>query len=129
MSNWKKVVIMFVIAVVLMISLIYATRTISHITGKSVVETEDTDSLAKCLTAQGAKMYGAYWCGHCQNQKKMFGEDFQYVNYIECDAQGENANPEECSKAGIGGDLTWIISGEQYPGEQSLEKLKELSGC
>ena len=33
-----------------------------------------TDALAQCLTAKGVKMYGAYWCSHCQNQKKAFGD-------------------------------------------------------
>ena len=32
-------------------------------------------------------MYGAYWCPHCQAQKKVFGESFQYVPYVECTQQ------------------------------------------
>ena len=125
----KRVIIMFAIAVVLMVSLLYATRKISQITGKSVLEINNTEEIAKCLTEKGAKMYGAYWCGHCQNQKKMFGEDFQYVDYVECDSNGENANPQTCYEAGIKGYPTWIINGNQYSGEQSLDKLKELGGC
>jgi thiol-disulfide isomerase/thioredoxin len=29
------------------------------------------DEFAKCLTDNGAKFYGAFWCPHCQAQKKM----------------------------------------------------------
>ena len=37
-------------------------------------------AFAKCLSAQQAKMYGAYWCPHCAEQKEMFGGAFQYVS-------------------------------------------------
>lgn len=66
------------------------------------------DSFAKCLTEKGVKMYGAYWCGHCANQKKAFGESFKYVNYIECaDENNRNIQLEVCVKAGIEGYPTW----------------------
>lgn len=130
MASGKKVAVIFVVAVVLMISLVYVTKNISKITGKAVADVEtNEEELAKCLTREGAKMYGAYWCGHCQNQKKLFGDSFQYIDYIECDAKGENPNPAACSSAGIEGYPTWVISGKKYPGEQSFEKLKELSNC
>ena len=38
------------------------------------------DSFAKCLSAKGVKMYGAWWCPHCKDQKESFGYSFQYVN-------------------------------------------------
>jgi len=41
------------------------------------------DELAQCLTSQGVKMYGAYWCPHCQDQKDDFGASFTYIDYIE----------------------------------------------
>jgi hypothetical protein len=91
--------------------------------------TANLDSFAKCLTQSGAKMYGAYWCGHCQNQKSLFGSFFQYVDYVECDSKGPNANPDACAAAGITGYPTWIINGQSYPGEQSIEKLSSLTGC
>src|SRR6266700_8112952 len=42
------------------------------------------DGFAQCLKDRGAKMYGAWWCPHCADQKEMFGFAFQYVNYVEC---------------------------------------------
>ena len=45
--------------------------------------------LAKKLAAAGAKMYGAFWCSHCYDQKDDFGAqamaDFPYV---ECFPEG-----------------------------------------
>jgi glutaredoxin len=87
------------------------------------------DNFAKCLTQKGAKMYGAYWCGHCKNQKELFGESFKYVTYIECDPKGDGAKPELCIQNNVQGFPTWIIDGKYYEGEQSLETLSSLTGC
>ncbi len=46
------------------------------------------DTFAKCLAAKQAKMYGAYWCPHCAEQKEMFESSFQYVPYVECGVPG-----------------------------------------
>ena len=70
------------------------------------------DEFALCLSGKGITMYGAYWCPHCQNEKKAFGDSFRLVNYIECPA----------SSAG-GPD------GKRFEGEMGLEKLSEASGC
>jgi glutaredoxin len=88
------------------------------------VKTNNLDDFAKCLKSKGATMYGAEWCPHCQEQKKMFGDSFKYVNYVECPE-----NQVLCEQMGVTGYPTWIINGVSYPGAQSLEKLKELTGC
>jgi len=82
------------------------------------------DTFAKCLTEKGVTMYGTEWCSHCQNQKKEFGKSFQYINYVDCDRQ-----KLECNKAGVKGYPTWVIDGENYPGEQDLYYLASLSEC
>lgn len=87
------------------------------------------DNLAKCLTSKGIKMYGAYWCPHCQNQKNEFGDSFEYIDYVECDANGPGGNPQACKDAGIKGYPAWIIDGMQYSGEQKLSTLAKLAGC
>ena len=89
----------------------------------------DSDGFAKCLTEENVKMYGAFWCPHCQNQKELFGSSFQYVDYVECDPSGAEARPELCKEKKIQGYPTWEIKGNLYPGELSLEKLSELAGC
>ena len=87
--------------------------------------TSALDDFAKCLTDKGAVMYGAYWCPHCQNEKKAFGNSFQYVNYVECPKE-----PQKCLALGVDGYPTWIFSdGKRLVGEQGLEKLAGESGC
>src|SRR3989338_258050 len=89
------------------------------------------DGFAQCLTEQNVTMYGAYWCPHCQNQKKIFGNAFQYVAYVECATPGlPNVMTKEGEEAGVEGYPTWInASGEIVAGEQSLEELATFSGC
>jgi len=59
----------------------------------------------------------------------MFGSSWQYLNYVECDPNGDNANPELCQEKGIEGYPTWIINGMKYSGEVQLSRLGELTGC
>jgi hypothetical protein len=87
------------------------------------------DKLAQCLSAKGAKMYGAYWCSHCADQKKEFGTSFKYIDYIECDPQGANSKTALCQEMGVQGYPTWIINGQLYPGKQSFDQLASYSGC
>lgn len=88
------------------------------------------DDFAKCITDKGAKFYGAYWCPHCKNQKALFGESMQYVNYVECAIEGQpQVQTQDCTDAGISGYPTWIINGEAYPGEQTLSDIARLTGC
>jgi len=86
------------------------------------------DNFAKCLTEKGAAMYGASWCSHCKNQKKMFGSSWQYVNYVEC-ASSDGGQTQACKDKGITGYPTWDISGEFLSGEISLQVLSDKSGC
>ena len=86
-------------------------------------------ALAKHLTAIGVKMYGAFWCPHCYEQKQLLGKAaFPEINYIECDPQGKNPQPQTCAAAGVQSYPTWTIKGETYRGTQSLEKLAKASG-
>lgn len=49
------------------------------------------------------------------------------IDYIECDAKGQNARPLLCQAAGIKGYPTWEIEGELYLGVQFWERLADLS--
>lgn len=96
----------------------------------AIIEEVSTKELAQCLTESGAKFYGAYWCGHCSNQKELFGDDVQYLTYIECDPGGENPDPEACRQAGIKAFPTWILGdGTALVGTQQLETLAEKADC
>ena len=83
------------------------------------------NQFAQCLSEKGVVMYGADWCPRCQNEKKAFGNSFQYVNYVECPKE-----PQKCLALGVDGYPTWIFSdGKRLVGEQGLEKLAGESGC
>lgn len=86
-------------------------------------------ALAKHLTSVGAKMYGAYWCPHCHDQKDLFGQQaWREVTYVECAPDGQNAQPQVCQTAGIEGYPTWEINGKKLSGTQTLQQLAEASG-
>jgi hypothetical protein len=87
------------------------------------------DEFAQCLTDNGVKMYGTWWCSHCQNQKELFGNSFEKINYIECSNKAREIK-QECKDAGVEGFPTWqFVDGSLASGEQSLESLAEKSGC
>ena len=84
--------------------------------------------LAKYLNQIGARMYGSYKCSHCNAQKALFGDAAKYVNYVECDPSGPNAQPNLCFSRGIMNYPTWEINGRYYEGAKSLPELSNLSG-
>lgn len=46
-------------------------------------------SLSKRLQEAGAKMYGAFWCSHCLDQKQEFGKEaMSSFPYVECFPNG-----------------------------------------
>jgi len=93
--------------------------------GGVTVPTGKYDTFAQCLASKKLTMYGASWCPHCKAQKALFGDSFKYASYVEC-----TTNPNLCLQNGIQGYPTWIdANGQKYEGEQSLEKLSEISGC
>ncbi|KAH7690148.1 Thioredoxin-like protein [Dioscorea alata] len=89
-------------------------------------------SLAEHLHSIGAKMYGAFWCTHCQEQKQMFGKEAaKKIDYVECYPDGIGKDRKiafECILAGVEGFPTWIINGQHIDGERELKDLAEISG-
>jgi glutaredoxin len=96
--------------------------------GDAMIAATPEASLAQHLAATGSTMYGAYWCPHCADQKAMFGDAVDQLPYVECAADGENAQPDLCSAKGVQAYPTWEINGQLYPGVKSLEDLAQLSG-
>ncbi len=86
--------------------------------------------LAQCLTEKGVKFYGAYWCGHCQSQKKAFGDDMRYVNYVECDPNGKDSKTQECIDAGVNSYPSWFFPGQGLEvGVMGMETLAQKANC
>jgi hypothetical protein len=88
-------------------------------------------TLAAHLQKTGAKLYGAWWCPHCYEQKQLFGREAVQASFkslaIECAEDGVQSQIELCRQQEIKGFPTWIIKGQKYPGVQSPAKLAELS--
>lgn len=85
----------------------------------------EIDKFAQCIAEKKLTMYGAYWCPHCQSQKKLFGESFKYVPYVECTQQ-----EKLCIEKKIDGYPTWIDDdGNRYSGELSFQKISEITSC
>lgn len=88
------------------------------------------DGFAQCTNEAGFIMYGAFWCPHCQDQKSRFGSSFDYVNYVECDARGKDAQPELCEEKDIKSYPTWIAEdGTVYNAVLSLERIASITDC
>jgi uncharacterized membrane protein len=86
-------------------------------------------NLAVHLSESGARMYGASWCPHCQDQKALFGRSASRLPYIEC-STGRQGSPQTavCRELGIKIYPTWIINGTRTEEVMSLQKLATASG-
>ncbi len=88
------------------------------------------DSFAQCITQAGAKMYGAFWCPHCNDQKASFGSGWQYVTYIECSTPDGTDQLPVCAAAGISGYPTWVFAdGSRIEGIASFPQLAAKTSC
>jgi hypothetical protein len=112
-STWTYIIIVLIIIIG-----IYAYKNIN----KEPIGPGQYDEFAQYLTEQGVIMYGTEWCSHCKNNKALFGNSFQYINFVDCDY-----DRDACIEAGISGYPTWDVNGKNYPGEQSLERLAQLT--
>ena len=84
-------------------------------------------AIAERIQKAGGKMYGAFWCSHCYNQKNELGiEAAKYFEYIECDKDGVDNQFPLCRSKKIKGYPTWELNGELYPGEKDLGELEKL---
>jgi hypothetical protein len=88
------------------------------------------DNFAQCLASKQAKMYGLYWCPHCQEQKEKFGESFHYVPYVECAVKGSSELAPECKIAGVKLFPSWQFGADPpKEGVLSLDALSDKTGC
>jgi hypothetical protein len=88
------------------------------------------DNFAKCMSEKDAKMYGAFWCPHCKEQKATFGNSWKYVNYVECSTPDGQGQLPICTQAGVSGYPTWeFANGSRSSGALSLSELSLKTGC
>lgn len=123
-SNQKqKRFLLYVVILILLAGSFYAGR---------YYKNHKYDSFAKCLASKGAKMYGLYWCPHCADQKRMFGDAFHYVPYVECAVgpPGSGRMTPVCQAAGVKLFPSWQFGADApKEGVLSLEDLSAKTGC
>lgn len=88
------------------------------------------DSFATCIKDSGATFYGAFWCPHCQEQKKMFGKSAKLLPYVECSAPSGRGQTQVCIDAKVESYPTWqFADGSRVSGTQSFEALAQKTAC
>jgi len=79
-----------------------------------------TQEIAECI-GDKSTLYIQLGCHACETQKNMFGENYQYLNIIDC--------VFESCPTDIKVTPTWKIGNQYYEGVQSIETLQELTKC
>lgn len=88
------------------------------------------DTLATCLKDKGAVFYGAFWCSHCNDQKKEFGGLVKLLPYVECSTPDGNGQTQICIDKKIEGYPTWeFADGSRLNGKVPLATLAEKTSC
>jgi hypothetical protein len=120
-SAWVRKIALVILAAAVVAGLYFLVR--HH-------QSSRLNAFAQCLGAKGAKMYGAYWCPHCESQKELFGSAFQYAPYVECGVKGSRSPAQACLDAGVKHYPTWVFAdGARVEGEHPLEFLSQETGC
>ena len=87
------------------------------------------EALAGHLDDTGAKFYGASWCPHCQQQKRLFRQASDSLPYVECSPAGRGGPTAlACRRENISNYPTWIIRNQRYEGVLEPNELAEYSG-
>ena len=120
---------MVYVYVVLVVALIAGLIIARQMKGPVAESVSKYDAFAECITNAGAKFYGAYWCPHCQAQKKLFDNSHK-LPYVECSTPNGQGQVQECADLEITGYPTWIFAdGSRGDGEQTFVQLGEKTGC
>ncbi len=102
--------------------------------GSAPAEPGKYDAFAQCLKDKGAVFYGAFWCPHCQAQKKLFGTSAKLLPYVECSTPDGKGQIKLCADKKISSYPTWeLADGTKIPIENSagvtLETLAAKTSC
>jgi glutaredoxin len=112
----SSVTIAIIVLVLIIAAVIIILRGVSP---PSVVNIDE--EFARCLGSKST-LYVLTTCTHCRDQEEMFGDNIQYLDIIKCDIERDKC-------LNITAVPTWIINGEEVVGVQTIDELKNLSGC
>ena len=84
---------------------------------------------ARFLSDNNIKMFSAYWCPHCHDQKQLFGKKaVKELTIVECAKDGKDNQYELCRQKEIQGFPSWEIKGEIFSGVKDLNDLAIMTG-
>ncbi len=103
----------------------------------TTVSSDRAMGVAKRLDAAGAKMYGAFWCSHCFEQKETLGAQAMMTGkfYVECFPDGWERGkqmagvclePLNGQGTKLQGFPTWVIRGKVVEGDKSVTELEKI---
>ena len=103
----------------------------------TTVSSQKAMAVAKRLDAVGAKMYGAFWCSHCFEQKETLGAEAMKSGkfYVECFPDGWERGkqmagvclePLNSEGKKLQGFPTWVIGGKVIEGDKSVAELEKI---
>ncbi len=79
------------------------------------------------LNDVGMVLYGSYLSPETKQQKNLFGNLADKLDYVECDQSGPFSNTDECISNNVSIYPTWVYQGKSYPGIQKLADLAKIS--
>lgn len=122
--NLKQIAGIGIVAVLLLLGISYGIQAYTAtLPGKY-------DGLAACLVDKGVMFYGAFWCPHCKDQKKLFGNSAKLLPYTECSAPDGKTQLQVCIDKEIKGYPTWIFADGTRKNEiLTPEQLATSVGC
>jgi len=127
MNNNAKI---FVSVIVLLIFGVIITVILRSNGGTIPIGPGKYDEFATCLKDKGAVFYGAFWCSHCQAQKKMFGASAKLLPYVECSTADGRGQTQICIDRKVSTYPTWEFADEsRLTGEVPLAQLAEKTSC
>ncbi len=118
-----KFFVIFIVIVVLLVG------GLGVFLNKDSLKPSNLDGFTQCLKSSGATFYGAFWCPHCQEQKKEFGSAAKFLPYVECSTP-DNKQTQICIDQKIEEYPTWIFKdGSKQTGKMELADLAAKTKC
>lgn len=98
--------------------------------GQNSAQKIAVDQFVQCLKDKDAVLYGAFWCSHCKNQKKIFGSSADLLPYVECSTPDGNSQLTICQEKNIENYPTWIFADNaRIESEMSFKQLSDKTDC
>lgn len=85
------------------------------------------ERLSKFLSDNGMVLYGSDQSAETKQQKYLFGNAVNSIDYVNCDVAANSSNPDECVGQNITIYPTWVYKEVKFEGIQSLSELAKIT--